>query len=346
MSTAKPLRWALVGASDIAGTRMIPALRAAEHEIVALHSGSQARGEAFATAHSIPIVARTLDELFGADVNAVYVSTRNDMHRHHAEAAATAGKHVLCEKPLATSVSDARAIVRTCAEAGVVLATNHHQRNAATVRTMARLVTEGAIGQPLSARVQHAILLPERLRGWRLAASDAGAGVILDITSHDVDTLRFVLRREALEAVGLSARQGLAAAGVEDAAMCVFRFEDDVIATTYDAFTVPSAGTVMDIHGTEGSLYGRDILTQDPIGEITLRHQSECTVVDVGEREDLYVRGILDFTAAVAGESAPIATGEDGLRALATAAAALEATLTGRRVAVPIFETGVSVATS
>jgi len=81
-------------------------------------------------------------------------------------------------------------------QAGVVMGTNHHLRNAATHRTMRRLIAEGAIGRPLAARVFHAVSLPPRLQGWRVNAPAAGGGVILDITAHDADTLRFVLDDE------------------------------------------------------------------------------------------------------------------------------------------------------
>ena len=76
------------------------------------------------------------------------------------------------------------------------MGTNHHLRNAATHRTLRRLLAEGAIGTPLAARVFHAVYLPPHLQGWRITQPEAGAGVILDITVHDADTLRFVLDDE------------------------------------------------------------------------------------------------------------------------------------------------------
>ena len=82
-------------------------------------------------------------------------------------------------------------MVAAAAAAGVVMGTNHHLRNAATHRTMRELIQAGAIGQPLAARVFHAVHLPPHLQGWRIDRPEAGGGVILDITVHDADTLRF-----------------------------------------------------------------------------------------------------------------------------------------------------------
>jgi len=124
-------------------------------------------------------------------------------------AAAVAGKHVLCEKPLALTLDDAVAMRDACAAAGVVMGTNHHLRNAATHRTMRRLLGEGAIGRPLAARVFHAVSLPADLRTWRVQRPDAGGGVPLDITVHDADALRFLLDDEVVEVGALTASQGL-----------------------------------------------------------------------------------------------------------------------------------------
>ena len=90
-------------------------------------------------------------------------------------AALQAGKHVLCEKPLALTVAGARSMVAACAAAGVVLGTNHHLRNAAAHRTMRDLVAEGAVGRPLAARVFHAVFLPPHLQGWRVDRPTASA---------------------------------------------------------------------------------------------------------------------------------------------------------------------------
>ena len=93
------------------------------------------------------------------------------------------------------------------------LGTNHHLRNAATHRKMRELIETGAIGRPLAARVFHAVYLPPHLQGWRIDRPEAGGGVILDITVHDADTLRFALGDEVAEVTAMTANQGMGQPG-------------------------------------------------------------------------------------------------------------------------------------
>jgi 1,5-anhydro-D-fructose reductase (1,5-anhydro-D-mannitol-forming) len=225
-------------------------------------------------------------------------------------------------------------MVEVCAGAGVVLGTNHHLRNAATHRAMRRLIAEGAIGQPLAARVFHAVFLPAHLQGWRIARADAGGGVILDITVHDTDTLRFVLGQEVTQVTALTASQGMASANLEDGVMGVMRFADSLLAQFHDAFTIRHAGTGFEVHGTDGSLIGRDVMTQQPIGSVVLRRDSRDEPVELDPPESLYERSVRHFNRAVHGDGPPAATGEDGIRSLAVALAVREAAATGQVVAV------------
>ena len=205
------------------------------------------------------------------EVDAVYISTTNEHHEPQTLAAAAAGKHVLCEKPLALTLDGARRMVDACRDAGVVMGTNHHLRNAATHRMLRELIANGAVGRPLAVRVFHAVFLPDFLQGWRINRADAGGGVILDITVHDADTLRFVLDDEPVEVTAMTASQGMAVDGLADAVMGVIRFRNGVLAQFHDAFTIKHTLTGIEVHGTEGSLLGRDVMTQMPKGEVVLR---------------------------------------------------------------------------
>ena len=162
---------------------------------------------------------------------------------------ARSGKHVLCEKPLALTMADAREMLEACKRAHVVRGTNHHLRNAVTHRALRRLIKEGAIGKPLAARVFHAVYLPPRLQGWRLDKPEAGGGVILDITVHDADALHFALDDDAEEVVALSAGQGLAQGGLEDAVMGAIRFRSGLLAQFHDPFTIPHTRTGFEVDG-------------------------------------------------------------------------------------------------
>ena len=322
--------WGLIGASTIASEHMIGAIRAqAGHEVVAVASSNPERGRKFAAQHEIDASYDSVGTLLADPrVAVVYISTTNELHRDQVLAAAKAGKHVLCEKPLALSIDDALQMAAACKAAGVVMATNHHLRNAATHRRIRELIQAGAIGKPLFARVFHAVYLPPHLQGWRLDKPQAGGGVILDITVHDVDTLRFLLDAEPIEAVGMTQSASLAKEGLEDGVMSILRFDNGVLAQLHDAFTVKYGGNGIEVHGEAGSIVGRNVMTQRGVGELLLRNADGEQAVAV-DHVNLYERGVAAFCAAMRGEGQPAATAEDGIRSLNAALAVVQACRTG-----------------
>ena len=331
---SNPIGWGFIGASTIAREHMVAAVRAAGHEVVAIASGSTERAQAFAAELGIAAAYGSVDALLAdPNVQAVYISTTNDQHCAQLLAAAAAGKHVLCEKPLALRLEDAERMVAACRDAGVVMATNHHLRNAATHRKLRELVAEGAIGRPLYARVHHAVYLRPVVQGWRIKDAAAGGGAILDIVVHDADALRFVLQSEPVEATALTQTGTLGHAGVEDGVMAVLRLDSGVLAQVHAAFTVRHALTGFEIHGERGSLVARDVMTVRPEGDIVLRDEQGERIVPVAH-ENLYARGVRCFCDAVRGEGQPAADGEDGVRSLAVALAVAEAARTGSAVRV------------
>lgn len=325
-------RWGLIGASTIAKEWVIGAIRATGGEVVSLMSSDAQRGRDYAAASGIAKTTTALEDIVGdPGIDAVYISTTNELHRDQTLAAARAGKHVLCEKPLALSLEDAILMVSTCRDAGVVMGTNHHLRNAASHRAMRDAIAAGRIGKPLSARVFHAVFLPPHLQGWRIDRPEAGGGVILDITVHDADTLRFVLGEDPIEAVAMTQKGGMAREGLSDGVMGVIRFKSGLLAQVHDGFTTKFTGTGFEVHGTEGSLVGRDVMTQRPVGTVTLKTEAGEERLSLDDT-NLYERSLARFHAAIAGDGTPSATGEDGVWSLATGLAVSDAADLGRSV--------------
>jgi 1,5-anhydro-D-fructose reductase (1,5-anhydro-D-mannitol-forming) len=312
----------------------VSAIRAQPNsEIAAVMSSSPERATSYAKENDIPLAVSTLDALLGSDIDAVYISTTNELHLEQALAAIKAGKHVLCEKPLALTSADARTMVAAAKAAGIVLGSNHHLRNAGSHRAMREAIAGGRIGKPIAARVFHSVYLPENLQGWRITRPEAGGGVVLDITVHDADTLRFVLGDDPLEVSAFTQAAGMASGGLEDGAMCIWRFASGVIAQSHEGFTTKFAGTGFEVHGSEGSLIAKDVMTQKPIGSLLLRTATGEEELSF-DREDLYVRSLRQFHAAIGGEGQPSATGEDGVWSLTSAEAALQSARSGKSVAI------------
>jgi 1,5-anhydro-D-fructose reductase (1,5-anhydro-D-mannitol-forming) len=224
-------------------------------------------------------------------------------------------------------------MVAAAKAAGIVLGTNHHLRNAGSHRAMRESIAAGRIGKPIAVRVFHSVYLPENLQGWRIARPEAGGGVVLDITVHDVDTLRFVLGDDPLEVSAFTQAAGMASGGLEDGAMCIWRFRSGVIAQSHEGFTTKFAGTGFEVHGSEGSLIAKDVMTQKPIGSLLLRTATGEEELSF-DREDLYVRSLRQFHAPIGGEGQPSATGEDGVWSLTSAEAALQSARSGKSVAI------------
>ena len=330
----KSLRWGLIGASTIGREWVIDAIRQTGGEITSVFSTDSQRGSAYAKEFGISKSETGLGGLLASPIDAVYISTTNDLHNDQCIAAAKAGKHILCEKPLATNLADAVNMVRACRAAKVVLATNHHLRGAATHRAMRDAIRSGDIGRPLAIKVVHAGYLPVHLQGWRLTNPTAGAGAILDLTVHDADLMRFIIDDDAASVSATVQNSGMAIAGVEDAAMGVITFRSGILGQFHDGFTTKYVQTSVEIHGDSGSLIATNCMTQSPVGDVVLRTSAGETRLQL-QHENLYVRTINAFRSAIAGEGEPLSTGEDGVASLAIALAALESSRTSAAVNIP-----------
>lgn len=317
------LRWAVVGASWIAGDRVIPALRAAEQEIVALVTSSGEHGASYVAEHDIPRVVAHLSDLDAEEIDAVYIGNLNDHHRSAAETAAERGWHVLLEKPMAATLEDARAIHEACSRAGVVLAVNHHLAASGAVQSIRQLIEDGAVGDVRAVRIEHAKLLPDFLRTWRLG-DVPGAGVVPDLTPHDASVLFAILgARDVLDVKAIAVRQGGWEGAALDASAAVLRLEGDVLVTLHDGFTTPHATSGVEVLGSEGAIWAEHLLDPDPIANVRVAGGDGTREVE-WERRDVYEATVRAFVKAIDGEGEPFVDGKAALRA-AEVAFAVEA---------------------
>ena len=156
--------------------------------------------------------------------------------------------------------------------------------------------------------------------------------MIPDIVVHDADTVRFYLDEDPTEVVAKSAVSGLGQ-GVEDSVMSIWSMPSGAMVQTHESFTHPFAGSGVEVHGTEGSVFGRGVMTQRPIGEVELVDATGRKAVSFGDH-NLYVRSVALFADAAAGRGRPAADGIDGVKSLAVALAVREAAQLGQAVRV------------
>lgn len=249
----------------------------------------------------------TLGEMLGA-VDAVVIAGTNVDHRPFAEAAMAAGKHVLCEKPLAITEADAIAMMKLADEQKVVLMTAFPcPYSPAFDRAMAR-IQRGEIGEIKAICATNRGTCPN---GWFMDRAKSGGGALLDHTVHVADLLRRILGSEP-ERVQASVGNNLVGGKVEDTAMLTINYPNGVFATLDASWSrTPSYRTwgdvTMNIVGTLGvievDLFGSgiDVFTS---GQVTHRMDSVGANLDA-----LMVR---DFLHCVETGATPKCTGDDG----------------------------------
>ena len=188
------LGWGIIGIGRIADTAVAPGIaKSADGKLVGAVSRDQDRANAFAAKHGAELATTSYEELLNhRGVDIVYIATPNDQHPEQCIAAAKAGKHVLCEKPLALEVAEARRMVSACQEAGVRMGTCFQTRHHAAFAHARQLLDEGAIGDPVLVQIETSSgATPPQ--GWRLNQEQAGIGALNNIGVHPLDLLRFLL---------------------------------------------------------------------------------------------------------------------------------------------------------
>lgn len=192
MRTVRPLRWGILGAAHIAQRRLLPAFgRSPRNTVVAIASRDRARADAVAARFDISHVHGTYDALLAdPEVDAVYNPLPNALHRPWTERAALAGKHVLCEKPLAVDAADAEATVERCAAAGVVLQEAFMYRFHPQIERLQALLREGVVGTPWLVRAWFSFTAAAP--NIRLDPALGGGG-LLDVGCYAVNLSRLIL---------------------------------------------------------------------------------------------------------------------------------------------------------
>jgi 1,5-anhydro-D-fructose reductase (1,5-anhydro-D-mannitol-forming) len=239
--TETPVGWAVVGCGWVARDYVIPALRAARNaRLAALCDRDPAALDRAAKGSDIPVTSDLAAVLADPRVHCVYVATPNDQHAPVVTTCAAAGRHVLCEKPMATNAADAAAMVAACAQAGVTLGTAFDQRFHAAHRHLRSLVADGALGTVTQIRIFYACWLPPdwTADNWRADLRRAGGGALWDLAPHGIDLLEVLLDSPWSELHALTQRR-VHAYDVDDGAVLTGRFADGTLGTIQVAYNCP-----------------------------------------------------------------------------------------------------------
>lgn len=263
-----------------------------------------------------------------AEVDAVIICSENVHHAPLAIEAARAGKHILCEKPLATTVADAQAMIAAAREAGVQLMTAFPCRYSPAVQRAKAAVAEGKLGRILAIKGTNRGTNPG---GWFVQKELSGGGAVMDHTVHVVDLMRWFLGAE-VENVYAEAATRFADQETDDCGTLAMRFDSGTFATLDPSWSRPKAyptwgDVTMEIVGTNGTL------TLDAFAQNLLLYNNDALKAQNLHWGSNMDTGLVDafVTAVSTGQPVPI-TGEDGLAAMAVALAAYRSTEEQRTV--------------
>lgn len=267
----------------------------------------------------------TYEDLLAAKPNGVIICTENNRHRSFVEMAASRGIHIMCEKPIATTLEDARAIVDLCDKAGVHLMTAFPMRFSAPLLEIKARLDNGDFGEVYCFNATNQGELPTKHRAWFVDPELAGGGAIMDHTVHLVDIMRWFTGSEVESVYARSNRIFHAEeVEVETGALEMLTFENGVFATIDASWSRPQYWP------TWGGLTF-EMITQRGAVAVDAFRQNLNVYRHEWQRSnwaywgsDMNQAMISDFASAIRENRPPRVSGEDGLRALEATLAAYE----------------------
>jgi xylose dehydrogenase (NAD/NADP) len=291
--TRPVLRWGLLGTARI-NRRVIPALRASPaNRLVAVASRDPARAAGYATEWGIERAHGSYEALVAdPEVDVVYVPLPNHLHAEWTVRAARAGKHVLCEKPLALTVEEVDAVATAARESGVVVTEGFVYRHHPQTLEVKDLVDGGAVGRVQLVRGTFRFTL-DRPNDIRFRP-EWGGGCLWDVGCYPLSFTRFVLGEEPMEVAGT---QVLGPSGVDEAFAGQLRFPRGVLAQV-DAGFRSDPRTALEIVGTEGTILVRQPWRPEGL-PILLSRGGETEEIAAGGGEDRFLPEIEDLSDSV-----------------------------------------------
>jgi predicted dehydrogenase len=256
------LKWGLIGAGDIARRRVAPALRDSPAcDLVAISRAHADRAEAFAKDfgarrwHS-----RWQDLIADPEIESVYIATPVRLHAEQTLAAANAGKHVLCEKPMAMDADECDRMLAACRANGVKLGVAYYRHFYPAVARAKDIISSGAIGQAVVAQMNAFEWFdpqPDHPRAWLLNRAESGGGPMIDFGCHRLEVLLHLFG-PVLQIAGTTANVAFDRE-VEDTAAVLLRFETGPVASLTVTHAAHEPQDTLHIFGTRGSIHSGDL---------------------------------------------------------------------------------------
>ncbi|MBE4909124.1 Gfo/Idh/MocA family oxidoreductase [Bacillus luteolus] len=324
----------VIGCGSIAKHRHLPEYATNELvEIVAVCDIVAQRAEELANTYQARAYTDYNELLASEDVDAVSVCTPNYLHAPISIAALQAGKHVLCEKPMATSREEAEAMIAAGEASGKKLMIAHNQRFVPSHQKAKALIQSGELGKIYSFRSAFGHGGPEGWSAdgkdsWFFRKSEAFIGAMGDLGVHKTDLLRFLLGEEFVEVGAFVETSAKENSDVDDTAVCVLKTESGVVGTLAASWSYVSKEDNSTIIYAENAILRLEddptysLIVQYKNGEVVKYELGGIQTNDEGGQKSSKV--IEHFVQAIAHDEQPLVTGEEGMKSLQVVLSALD----------------------
>lgn len=322
------LRWGILSAARIAVRRVLPALQRSDRStVVAIASRERARAEDVARQFSIPKIHDSYDALLGDhDVDAVYIPLPNSLHHQWTLRSAEAGKHVLCEKPLATTAREAMEMVEACRERDVLLQEAFMHRFHPQIESVQALVAGGDIGPPWLVRSAFTFTV-SRADDIRLNPGLGGGGM-MDVGCYCVNISRLLLGEPHMACATAHTE------GVDVRLAGILRFEGDRVAE-FDCGVRAPFRQFCEIVGVSGTIFlERPFQPEERPPTVLVRRGDEERRLEIPGANQ-YIRMVDHFAECVQQHRAPRYPAADAVANMRAIDALRESAKTGQAVEIP-----------
>ncbi len=305
------LNWGLIGAGDIVRKRIAPALNELENcKLIAVSRGRAELAEAFASEFGVEKWYADWREMLADDsVDAVYIASPVYLHAEHTIAAAEAGKHVLCEKPMAMNVKECDEMIAACKSNNVKLGIAYYRRFYPVVERIRQALSSGEIGRPVFAQINTFEYFnpgPDHPRRWFVEKAKSGGGPMMDFGCHRLEILTDLFGK-VTGTTSMIANVEFDRE-VEDTAAVLLQFESGPCASLVVTHASFEPQDTLDIFGTAGSIH----ITSLNRGEIKIKDAAGDRTESHPPNANFHVPLIGEFANAVLSNREPRVGGETG----------------------------------
>src|SRR4051812_45417897 len=314
------LRYCIVGLGRISLQHFMPACKMSQYaQVTAFVSGHRDKAEKYAAEYGVPAKNiydyTNFDEIAkNGEIDAVYIALPNSMHAEYTIRAAKAGKHVLCEKPMATSVEDCKKMIEACRSANRKLMIAYRCQYEPTNLHAVQLIREGKLGK--IQLIESTYGFNEKMGEWRLDRKLAGGGPLMDVGIYSLNACRYLTGEEPEKLQGYSSvidKDGRFDT-VEENLSFTMRFPSGIVASVSTTYGARMSGFFR-VYGSAGILNVEPAFSYDGL-HLKAQISDQPAIDEPNTEKDpaQFVREADHFARCVFDNKEPRSNGEEGLR--------------------------------